>query len=90
MATKLTLNVDEETALVGSTNTISGGGGHDALELNGSAIFAATGTSIEELVFDGASGEIVRATGLASLTTTISGTQTQVQTSRDYIVLGSQ
>lgn len=77
---KLTLNVDEETALVGSTNTISGGGGHDALELNGSAIFAATGTSIEELVFDGASGEaIVRATGLASLTTiTISGTQTQV------------
>ena len=66
---KLTLNVDEETALVGSTNTISGGGGHDALELNGSAIFAATGTSIEELVFDGASGEaIVRATGLTSLT----------------------
>ena len=40
------------------------------IELNGSATAAASGTSVEELIFDGASGEaIVRATGIASLTT---------------------
>jgi len=75
----LVLNVDDMANLVAAGQTITGGtGSNDSIELNGSAIAAFTSTGIEELFFDGASGEvIVRATGMAGLTTlTYSGGNT--------------
>jgi len=66
----LILNVDDMADLVAATQTIVGGSGNDSIELNGSAIAAFSSTGIEELKFDGASGEaIVRATGMVGLTT---------------------
>ena len=72
------VNVDTSSALVGSGQTISGGTGHDIFELNGSGVAAFTSTGIEELKFDGASGEaVVYATGMAGLNTlTFSGDAT--------------
>jgi hypothetical protein len=75
----LVINVDDMANLVAAGQTITGGtGSNDSIELNGSAIAAFTSTGIEELKFDGASGEvIVRATGMAGLTTlTYSGGNT--------------
>lgn len=71
----LTVDTDSNTVMLASGQTITGGAGFDSLSVQGSGIAAAASTSIEELIFDGASTEaIVRATGMAGLNTlTFSG-----------------
>ena len=74
-ALSVEFNVDDNAALAGASGVIAGGAGTDTLVLNGSGIAAFTGSSIEELKWDGASGEaLVNATAITSLTTvTFSG-----------------
>ncbi|OUV02328.1 MAG: hypothetical protein CBC42_05930 [Betaproteobacteria bacterium TMED82] len=77
-ALTLTVDTDSNSVLLASGQTITGGSGNDAFRLLGSGIAAATTTSVEELFFDGEASEaIVRATGMANLSTlTFSGTTT--------------
>jgi len=65
-----TVDTDTNTELAASGKTITGGAGTDTMRLMGSGIVGATTSSIEELSFDGSSGEvIVRATGMAGINT---------------------
>jgi hypothetical protein len=70
-----TVDTDTNTELAASGKTITGGAGTDTMRLLGSGIVGATTSSVEELFFDGSSGEtIVRATGMAGIQTlTFSG-----------------
>ena len=70
-----TIDTDTNTELGASGKTITGGAGTDTMRLMGSGIVGATTSSVEELLFDGSSGEvIVRATGMAGINTlTFSG-----------------
>ena len=73
----LTVDTDSNTVMLASGQTITGGAGFDSISIQGSGIAGAS-TSIEELIFDGSTSEvIVRATGMAGLNTlTFSGTGT--------------
>jgi hypothetical protein len=88
----LTVDTDTNSVLLGASQTVTGGAGHDAFRLLGSGIAAATTSSIEELIFDGSNSEvIVRATGMANLSTlTYSGTTTNSATAPSISGLGSQ
>ena len=63
----LTVDTDSNTVMLASGQTITGGAGFDSI-IWGSGIAGAASTSIEELIFDGSTSEvIVRATGMAGL-----------------------
>jgi hypothetical protein len=66
----ITVDTDTNTELAAAGKTLTGGAGSDTLRLLGSGIVNASTSSIEELSFDGSSGEtIVRATGMVGITT---------------------
>ena len=51
----LTVDTDDNTVMLASGQTITGGAGFDSISMQGSGIAAAASTSIEELIFDGSS-----------------------------------